>query len=268
MDLQLSNKVALISGANRGTGAIIAKQLANEGARVILHRQKEDATPCPETLFPAPLPSNCFCVYGDLTTDDGAQQVFEQSQTWSSQLDILVNNYGQADPGSWLHSSAEDWIASYQKNVLSAVRLVNLFLPQMKAQQYGRIIQLGTIGALKPNNRMPQYYAAKATLANVTVSLSKELANTGITVNAVAPGLIKTEEVEMYYKIRAEKKNWGQEWPDIEAAIAKHDFPNPCGRIARREEIADLVSFLASPRASYINGQTIRIDGGALELAI
>lgn len=268
MDLQLSNKVALVSGANRGTGAIIAQQLASEGARVIIHRQEKDSSSYLETAFTDSLPSNCFCVYGDLTTDEGAQEVFDQSQSFSTELDILVNNYGQADPGSWQHSSAEDWIKSYQKNVLSAVRLINLFLPQMKTQKTGRIIQLGTIGALKPNSRMPQYYAAKATLANLTVSLSKELANTGITVNAISPGLIKTEEIEAYYKLRAEKKNWGQDWDDIESAIAKYDFPNPCGRIARREEVADLVSFLASPRASYINGQTIRIDGGALELAI
>ena len=268
MDLQLSNTVALVSGANRGTGAVIAQHLASEGAQVIIHRQKEQADHYQESLFPNGLPSNCYCVHGDLTTDHGAQQVFEQCQAVSTQLNILVNNYGQADPGSWLHSNADDWITSYQKNVLSAVRLVHLFLPQIKAQANGRVIQLGTIGALKPNSRMPQYYAAKATLANLTVSLSKELANTGVTVNAVSPGLIKTEEIEQYYKIRAEKKNWGSEWVDIEAAIAKYDFPNPCGRIARREEIADLVSFLASPRAAYINGQTIRIDGGALELAI
>lgn len=263
MELELENKVALVTGANRGTGAIIAKQLANEGARVIVHRQNQQSPQYGEETN-----GRYFAVHGDLTTDEGADAVFQQCQSLDLQPNLLINNFGQADPGSWQHSSSQDWLLSYQKNVLSAVRMINLFLPAMKSQQYGRVILLSTVGSLKPNSKMPQYYASKASLSNITVSLSKELTNSGITVNSVAPGLIKTEEIEQYYGLRAQKKGWGDSWSEIEKNIAKYDFPNPCGRIARREEVADLVLFLASARASFINGQTIRIDGGALELAL
>jgi len=113
---------------------------------------------------------------------------------------------------------------------------------------------------------MPHYYASKGALANLTVSLCKELKNTGVSVNTVSPGLIKTEELVAYYHYRASKKGWGENWEDIEKAAVKHDFPNPAGRLAERSDIADLVTFLCSPKADYINGQNICVDGGALGL--
>ena len=111
---------------------------------------------------------------------------------------------------------------------------------------------------------MPHYYAAKAALSNSSVSLARELSNTGITVNTVSPGLIKTAEVEQSYQRRAQKKGWPTEGVSLEENIVQHDFPNPSGRLATREDIADLVAFLASPRAGFINGQNIRVDGGAV----
>ncbi len=96
------------------------------------------------------------------------------------------------------------------------------------------------------------------------VSLAKELSNTGITVNTVSPGLILTDELEAAYRVAAARKGWPEDWESIERKIVESDFPNPCGRIARREEVADLVVFLCSERADFINGQNIRIDGGAV----
>ena len=98
----------------------------------------------------------------------------------------------------------------------------------------------------------------------MTVSLAKELANTGITVNTVSPGLIKTDELKLYYKEKAKRKGWGESWEEIEKAVVQNEFPNPVGRIAEREDIANLVAFLASEQAGFINGQNIRVDGGAL----
>ena len=89
------------------------------------------------------------------------------------------------------------------------------------------------------------------------------LAGSGVTVNTISPGLIRTEQVEAIYRKIADKRGWGSDWPSIEAGIVKEDFPNACGRLAEREEVADLVTFLCSDKAAYINGQTIRIDGGA-----
>ena len=98
----------------------------------------------------------------------------------------------------------------------------------------------------------------------MSASLTKELGGTGINVNTVSPGLIRTEQVETSYRNIATKKGWGEDWDEIVKKLVARDFPNPCGRIAEREEVADLVTFLASPRANFINGQNIRIDGGAI----
>jgi NAD(P)-dependent dehydrogenase (short-subunit alcohol dehydrogenase family) len=112
---------------------------------------------------------------------------------------------------------------------------------------------------------MPHYYAAKGAMATMGVSLAKELAGTGITVNTVSPGLIRTPELEASFRKRGQREGWGDSWPEIEAQVVASDFPNPSGRIAEREEVAELVAFLCGDRAGMIHGQNIRIDGGAVD---
>jgi 3-oxoacyl-[acyl-carrier protein] reductase len=259
MNLELDGKTAFVSGSNKGSGEVIAHTLALEGATVIYHSNET------ETISDmAKSTENCHWVCGNLATDEGAASVIAQTLAAVGDVDILVNNYGTAGAGKWGKSSTEDWLDMYQKNVLSATRLIDGFSPRMKQRHWGRIIQLGTIGSHQPNSIMPHYYAAKGALATLGVSLTKELSNTGITVNTVSPGLIHTEEVEAGYRIRAKKKGWGDDWNTIVENIVATDFPNPTGRLATRQEIADLVVFLCSPKAAYINGQNIRIDGGAV----
>ena len=134
-------------------------------------------------------------------------------------------------------------------------------LYRMQQRGWGRIINLGTAGSTKPNSRNPQYYAAKGALATMTVSLAKELAGTAVRVNLVSPGIILTPEVRDAYLERGQRKGWGTTWEEIESVAAK-DIP--IGRITRREEVANLVVFLASPLADAIHGQNIKIDGGSL----
>ena len=255
MDLQLRGTTALVSGSYRGTGLIIADRLAREGARVLVHGldpgQAEGAV---ETL------GHGIPVTGDITTDAGARSLFDACA--AETLDILVNNYGTAEAGSWEVSESEDWITAYQKNVLSAQRLIRHFLPALRDRPWGRIINLGTVGSTRPNARMPHYYAAKGALATMTISLARETAGTGIRVNLVSPGLILTPEVEATWLARGRKAGWGETWAEIEPHAAR-DIP--IGRVVRREEVADLVAFLASPLADAIHGQNIRIDGGALD---
>jgi NAD(P)-dependent dehydrogenase (short-subunit alcohol dehydrogenase family) len=245
MDLGIHSKTALVTGANRGTGQVIAETLKAEGVKVLVHANSD---------------AEGADIVGDLASEAGCEQVLAQLQ--GTDIDILVNNYGTTDFHKWQDTDTAKWLEMYQKNVLSATRLAQGLVSGMKSRRWGRIINLGTIGSHYPGHIMPAYYAAKGALATVSVSLAHELANTGITVNTVAPGLILTREVEESYRARAQKKGWGDDW---EAMVVAQDFPNPCGRIARCEEVADLVAFLCSERAAFINGQNIRIDGGAVK---
>ena len=257
MELNLNNRLALVTGSSRGTGQVIAETLLREGATVIFHAlEQHDA---PDVAKRA----NCYSCWGDITSEAGRAQLVEQIST-IGEIDILVNNYGTGSAGKWASCSEEDWLIMYQHNVLSAAGLCRAFSPAMRRKGWGRIVQLGTIGSHQPNNIMPHYYAAKGALATMTVSLTKELSGSGVTVNTVSPGLIHTAELEQSYRRRAAKLGWGERWEDIVAGIVSRDFPNPCERIADRQEVADLVAYLCSDLAGFINGQNIRIDGGAV----
>lgn len=264
MDLNLENKNVLITGSNRGTGNDIAKAFLEEGARVFVHSLSEGAS---ETACEALANDLALPLWGDITTDVGADQVLAQylAQDFAhgQQLDVLINNYGEARRGKWSTTSTEDWIKLYDINTLSIVRMVQRFLPHMPNN--GRIINLGTIGSTRPNSMMPHYYAAKGALATLTVSLSKEAGARGITVNLVSPGLIRTPEVESSYLERAKKEGWGDSFQAAEAKITENYFPNPLGRIATRREVSNVVLFLSSELASFVNGQNIRVDGGAVD---
>lgn len=255
MDLELGGKTALVTGSHRGTGYVIAQRLLAEGADVRVHGLTEAQSVQAVESLGAGLP-----VWGDITTEAGCGELFTLC---AAPPQILINNYGTADPGTWLESTSDDWLDAYQKNVLSASRLISHWLPAMREAGWGRIINLGTVGSTRPNARMPHYYAAKGALATMTISLAKAVAGSEVRVNLVSPGLILTPEVREAYLERGRRKGWGDTWEEIEAVVAA-DIP--IGRIVRREEVANLVLFLCSPLADGIHGQNIRVDGGSLDI--
>ena len=178
-------------------------------------------------------------------------------------VDILINNAGAYANRSWEDASPEDWLELYAINVAAVVRCVQGFLPGMRAGGWGRIIQIGTGEAINPFPTMPDYAATKAALLNLTVSLSKYLTRSGITVNTVSPGIVVTPGVEQFYRQEASRRGWGEDWAAIEAGVLAEILDNPVGRLGRPSEVADLVAFVASPLAGYINGANLRIDGGS-----
>lgn len=265
MELGLRGKRALVTGSSRGTGSVIARVLAEEGATVVVHGNTEaDQAKIAEEIASAG--GAAHAVTGDITTDDGAAIAVERVTALVGGLDILVNNFGQPTGGKWETADPADFIASYQVNALSAVRMIRAFVPGMREREFGRVIQITTIGTTRPNARMPEYYAAKAALANMTVSLAKEVAGSGVTVNTVSPGLIRTPETESYLRYLAGKRGWGDIWEEIEPKGVRELTGSAAGRMARPEEVAALVVFLASERAAYLHGGNFRVDGGATDV--
>jgi 3-oxoacyl-[acyl-carrier protein] reductase len=267
VDLGLDGRRALVTGSSRGTGEVIARALAGEGAHVVVHGNSSgDQERIAEEIRATS--GVAHAVTGDLTTDEGAASVVDATRGALGGLDVLVNNFGQASGGTWQSADAADYVAAYQTNTLSAVRMIRAFVPAMREQGFGRVIQLGTIGSTRPGARMPQYYAAKAALAALTVSLAKELMGSGVTVNTVSPGLIHTRETEAYLRGLAARRGWGEEWAEIEAKGVRELAGAAVGRMARPEEVAALVVFLASRHAAYLHGGNFRVDGGATDAVL
>lgn len=256
MDLGLRGKTAFVTGSHRGTGAGIARFLAAEGARVLVHGfEPGQAEPVADEIRSAG--GEALPIAGDILADAPAEAMARTVLDEVGRIDVLVNNYGVAERGRWFDDSTDDWVSIYHKNVLSGVRLVRAFAPGMRSQGWGRIIWLGTVGSLRPNARMPHYYASKGALPTMCVSLAKELAGTGITVNLVSPGLIATDEVkEQMARSAGREGGWAAGLLD-----------NPIGRMAEIEEVASVVAYLAGELSGAVNGANLRVDGGAADCA-
>jgi 3-oxoacyl-[acyl-carrier protein] reductase len=265
MTLELSGKRALVTGSSSGIGEAIAMRLAREGARLVVHgRNVARAQRVAAAIRVAG--GEAHVAIGDLMHDDQAAAVGDAAEAALGGIDILVNNAGGESSGggqaTWLEATPAEWVAAYQGNVVSAVRLIRRFVPGMKAAGWGRIIQISSLVAHRPNLVIPDYAAAKAALNNMTVGLSKTLAGTGITVNSISPGVIMTAGVEGWFRKLAEQFGWGTEWPEIERRAIAELAPNHIGRAGRPEDVAHAVMYLASPRGGFVTGTDMMVSGG------
>lgn len=259
MDLGLSGKRALITGSSTGIGQAIAQTLAAEGVSVVVHGRDASRTQAVADGIRGG-GGDAVSVTGDLATDAGADAV----AATAGDIDILVNNAGYYDGLGWSELTAEIWAQIYQVNVVSGVRMIERLVPGMRRRGWGRVIQIGGGLAIQPAAMQPHYNATLAARHNLSVSLARELAGTGITSNTVAPGAVLTEPVRDMAIRAAAERGWGPAWEDIERAAATEWFPNDTGRFGRPEEIAAAVAFLASMQAGYISGADLRVDGGTI----
>jgi 3-oxoacyl-[acyl-carrier protein] reductase len=240
--------------------------LAAEGAAVVVHGRDESRANAVAEAIRAE-GGKAEVALGDLATDAGADAAAGAALA-GGLIDILVNNAGVLPRQSWMDAMPEIWGETYNSNVISAVRMIQRLVPQMRERHWGRVIQIGGGLSMQRQATGPQYSATLAARHNLAVSLARELKDTGVTSNVVAPGAIITEQNRPMLAHMAQAQGWGETWEEMEHNAAQVIAPNDVGRFGRPEEIAAAVAYLASSVADYVSGATIRVDGGTIRSVI
>jgi 3-oxoacyl-[acyl-carrier protein] reductase len=252
MDLGLRDKVAIVTGSSRGLGLASAKALAAEGCRVSLCARTEATllAAAREVSRVAGGDDRVLAVSADLARADGIQTVIDRTVETFGGIDVLVNNLGLARGAGLLETSDEEWQEAFDNTLMPAVRASRLAVPHMQRRGGGAIIIVVSIFARETGGRMT-YGAVKAAEIALAKSLAQQLAPHNIRVNGVSPG-----------SILFEGGSWWKRQQNDPAGIAefvKRELP--FGRFGRPDEIGDVVTFLASPRASWVSGTTVVVDG-------
>ncbi len=256
MDLELKGKRAFVAGSSDGIGRAIATGLAAEGCAVMLcARTQEKLAALAEELREHG--GRVEYVSTDLDRPEDISAAVDAMKKEFGGCDILVSNNGGPNPGEFRSMTEEQWLAGYNRTLMSTVRLIRGMLDDMIAQQFGRIINVTSISVKQPVQRLLLSNTFRAGVTGMAKTLSDEISRHGITVNNVAPGYIRTGRQTQLFTDRAEKAGITVE--DVRAQVTANV---PMGRIGMPEEIAHLAGFLASARASYITGTTIPVDGG------
>lgn len=262
MDMQLKNRLALVSGSTAGIGYAIATALAREGARVIVNGRTQAAVDKAIASIKAETGTAALGFAGDLSTAAAAEALVAQFPN----IEILINNLGIFEPMPFEEISDRDWLRFFDINVMSGVRLARLCLPAMKKANWGRILFISSESGVQIPAEMIHYGVSKTAQIAVARGLAEAVAGTGITVNSVLPGPTKSRGVGDFVETLA--KEDGKSFAEFEKEFFNKVRPTSLiKRFATPEEVAALVVYLASPLASATTGAAMRVDGGVVKSA-
>jgi len=259
MDLGLRGKVALVAGASQGMGRATALLFAREGAKVGMCARGEAALNETAQMIRRETGGEVLAIVADMTKAEDIQRFVNQTAEHYGRLDIIVNNAGGPPPGEFMKFSDEDWSAAFNLSFMSTMRMTREAVPHLRKVGGGRVINITSYSVKEPIAGLVLSNAIRGSVIGMAKTLSRELGRDNILINNVCPGRIDTERAQKLNKARAERLKKPVEEVNREMAAEV-----PLGRYGTADEIADLIVFLASQRASYITGTTIQIDGGLI----
>ncbi|MBS0654264.1 MAG: SDR family oxidoreductase [Verrucomicrobia bacterium] len=263
MDYQLAGKLALVTGSTKGIGRAAIEQLHQEGATVIIHgRSLSQASELASALG-----KNAHAVATDLSHQEGVDSLIAQVKKIGAP-DILINNAGIYEPKEFFDIPDSEWLRFFEINVLSGVRLSRAFLPGMLQRNWGRIIFISSESAVNPPVEMIHYGMTKTAQLSISRGLSELTKGTNVTVNAILPGPTMSEGVSQFVDQMSEKSGKSRKEFKEQEFINSIRPTSLLQRFASSEEVAHMITYIASPLSVATNGASLRVDGGVIKFII
>ncbi len=270
MDLGLSGRACVVTGASRGIGLATARMLCAEGADVLLVARSEDrlveaADECAAAGQQAG--GRAESLVADVTEAESAERIVSEASERLGQVDVLVNNAGTARRRDLDDVPDEDWYAAWELNVMAPMRLMRAAVPAMRERGWGRIVNVSSSSGKRPSGTTPEYSVAKAAELSLSRLYADRYAAHGVLVNAICPGAVKselwTDDGGLLDQVM-EMEGLSSRDEAVEAAAAGR----PIGRLAEVDEVAGAIVFLCSEHASYTSGAAWSVDGGVVQIII
>ena len=260
MNLNLKNKNAIVCASSQGLGKAAALDLAEEGVNLAICSRDQDKINKVKEEIHQKINSEIkvIALKVDLDSPDEIQAFYRQVQNDLGSVDILINNNGGPPPSTFEQLSDDDWQKAFNSTMMSCLRLSKLVIPNMKKNAWGRIINISSVSVKTPVNGLFLSNSLRMGVLGWAKALSDELAPHGVTVNTVCPGYTRTERVEAILETQSNSSGLKKE--EIEKSIAENI---PMKRVGEAEDLAGLITFLASEKADYMTGLAIQVDGGS-----
>ncbi len=260
MDLLLANKIVFIAGSSQGLGYATAEILCKENAIVVINGRNQEKLENSAQKLIDKTSGSVYPFPGDVTDLDFPERLFEFILSKFGRLDILITNSGGPAPGPFESLSNENWQNAFELNFLSHARLIRALLPLLRKSETANVLTITSYSAKQPIPNLILSNSIRAATIGLTKTLALEMGHEGIRFNSILPGWTKTKRVTSLMEDRSKMNN-----SSVDEEIRKQTLESPLGRMAEPDEFAYVAAFLVSPRASYLTGTMLSVDGGMVK---